>query len=172
MILLYLLFTLPFRVFQAFEGFDFTDLEDFMPVFSLALGLVAAISIGCSRKEKVSPVLMLCMALLSLWPLLPNMGLYFLARELKPFGVMWPQVMVDDPRNWLGHASPRYEAIHSLISYLEAFSGAWMVISLALYFAVRSKLTIRQAKTLSGLYLLTVLVFVLDPGHLYEWWLD
>lgn len=100
MTILHLIFSLflTTRLLHVFFGFTFTDTEDFMPLLSLVLGLGAAVSISFFSKGTTSKVLMACMGMLCMWPLLPHVGLYLMARELQHVGVRWPQVMVDDPK--------------------------------------------------------------------------
>ena len=111
------------------------------------------------------------MTFLSLWPLLPHLGLFFLARELQHFSGHWPQVMVDDP-DWDGRASPLYNALSHLVNYLEAFSGAWMIVFWTIFFAAKPKFTTTQRRFFVGLTVISLVVFLFDPGNLYAWWLD
>jgi hypothetical protein len=163
---------LPFRLVSVFTGFTFTDAEDFGPLITLLIGLIGVALIGRSAQKKVSPPLIALLLLLSLWPILPNMGLFFMARELQSVHGSWPQVMVDDPKNWYGHVSPRFDALSHLVAYLEAFSGAWMAIFLALFLAVRSRLSGRQRQVCIVLTIISLLLVLADPGNLYAWWED
>ncbi len=163
---------LPFRVLNIFFGFTFTDVEDFTPLLTLFGGVVCATLISRFPQNKVSKQLVLSMILLSFWPILPNIGLYFMARELQSVHGSWPQVMVDDPKNWFGHVSPRFDSLFHLVNYLEAFSGAWMVVFLALFFAAKSQFSTNQRRLFIGLTVFSLFVFFLDPGNLYAWWMD
>ena len=166
------LILLPFRVLEVFEGFTFTDVEDFTPLLTLFGGLICAALIGRASDKKVSKQLVLSMTALSFWPILPNVGLYFMARELQSVHGSWPQVMVDDPKNWFGHVSPRFDSLFHLVNYLEAFSGAWMVVFLALFLAAKSRFSTNQRRLFISLTAFSLLVVFLDPGNLYAWWMD
>lgn len=163
---------LPFRLFLVFTGFTFTDLQDFAPLFSLVIGLMGAGIIWNSPPKKASLALIFLMCLLSLWPILPNIGLYFMAHQIQSIQGTWPQVMVDDPKNWYGHATPQFDVLFNLVGYLEAFSGAWMVVFFTLLYGARSRFTSVQWRLFVGLVIIMILIFLLDPGHLYAWWLD
>lgn len=123
-------------------------------------------------QKKATPALIALMSLLSLWPLLPTLGLFLLARELQSVSGNWPQVMVDDPKNWFGHTTPLYDSLFHIVDYLEAFSGAWMLVFIAIFFAAKPKLTVVWRRIFVGLMMISVLVFLFDPGNLTAWWLD
>ncbi len=169
---LFALIFLPFRFLSIFTGFTFTDAEDFGPLLTLVVGLIGVVLIGRSRQDKASLPLILLLLLLSLWPLLPNFGLFFMARELQSVHGSWPQVMVDDPKNKYGHVSPLFDALFHLVNYLEAFSGAWMVVFLAFFFAVKSRLSSKQRRLCLGLMFISLFLVLADLGNLYAWWLD
>ena len=80
--------------------------------------------------------------------------------------------MVDDPENWLGHASPLYDKLFHVVAYLEAFSGAWMIIFGAIFFAAKPKFSVIWRRIFVGLTVISTLIFLFDPGDLYVWWLD
>ena len=80
--------------------------------------------------------------------------------------------MVDDPKNWFGHASPLYDTLYNIVDYLEAFSGAWMLAFWTIFFAAKPKFTIAQRRLFVGLTAISLVVFLFDPGNLYAWWLD
>lgn len=160
------------RVVSIFNGFTFTDAEDFLPLASLIIGLIGVVLICRSAREKVSAVLFGALVLLSLWPLLPNFSLFFMARELQAISGNWPQVMVDDPKNWYGHVTPHFDALFHLTNYLEAFSGAWMVIFFALFFAIRTRFSLMQKRAIIGLMGFSLLLMLFDPGNLSAWWID
>lgn len=161
-----------FRVLEIFTGFTFADVEDFAPLLSLIIGLVAAFALYRTRNEKASYAILAVMLLLSLWPVLPNISLYFMAREFQAVHGSWPQVMVDDPKNWLSAVSPRFDRLFSLTSYLEAFSGAWMVIFFVLYPILKSRFSLVQRRVLCSIVLAGLFILLADPGSLYAWWLD
>lgn len=167
-------FLVPSRIFSIVDRFTFTDVEDFLPLFSLFLGLIGVRFIHRSAKnqDKVSRPLMLLLLVLTLWPILPNFGLFFLAREFQSVNGHWPQVMMDDPRNWYGHVSPRFDKLSHTIGYLEAFSGAWLLIFMALFVVVRGRLSARQRRLCIGLLCFTVFLCLADPGNLHARWLD
>lgn len=169
---LFLLMFLPLRVIQIFTGFTFTDPEDFLPLLSVLLGFIGSIIIGYSRQEKVDVSCMALILILTLWPVMPNSGLFFMAQEFRSVTGAWPQVMVDDPRNWQGHVSPAFDALSSCVNYLHAFSGAWMLVYIMVLFAVRSRLSVGQRRMCFVALAGVLLVSVFDPGHLYAWWLD
>ena len=160
------------RPFSLFFGFNFADWQDFLPLASLIVGLAGAAMLAPKRDKRAMPALVALMVLLSLWPLLPNCGLLFLARELQTMTGAWPQVMADDPKNWLGHATPRYDALFHVVAYLEAFSGAWMLIFPAIFLAAKPKITVGWRRVFLALFVASLVVFVIDPGNLYAWWLD
>ena len=167
-----LLWTLLFRFVSIFGGFTFTDAMDFAPLLTLVLGLVGVVWICRSLRAKLSLPLFAALLFLSLWPLLPNFGLLFMARELQSVRGSWPQVMVDDPKGLCGHVSARFDSLFHLVNYLDAFSGALMVVFLALFFAVRSRLSsVQRWLCLSSMFI-CLLVVCVDPGNLYAWWLD
>jgi hypothetical protein len=87
---LFLWIFLLFRPLTIFLGFTFTDPEDFLPMISLFIGLSCAAFLGCSVGKKASSGLLGSLLLLSLWPILPNFGLYFMARELQIVHGSWP----------------------------------------------------------------------------------
>lgn len=163
---------LPFRFVSIFTGFTFTDAEDFAPFLTLLSGLLGVVLIRRSRQDKASFPLNCLLILLSLWPILPNFGLFLMARELQAVQGSWPQVMVDDPKNKLGNLSPRFDALFHVVNYLEAFSGAWMVVFVALFFAVNSRLSSTQRRFCIGPMTVSLFLVLIDPGNLYEWWLD
>ena len=80
--------------------------------------------------------------------------------------------MVDDPKNWFGQATPLYDTLLPVVDYLEAFSGAWMIVFLAIFFAAKPKFNVIWRRIFIGLTIISVLVFLLDLGNLYAWWLD
>ncbi len=166
------LFLLLLRPFSVFSGFDFTNWQDFLPLVSLAVGVCGAAMLVRARDKRATSGLVALMLFLSLWPLLPNLGLLFLAREVQHLAGSWPQVMVDDPKNWYGHASPFYDGLFHVIVYLEAFSGAWMIAFVAIFFAAKPKFTVVWRRVFVGLTLSSLLVFLIDPGNLFAWWLD
>ena len=161
-----------FRPFLIFLNFDFTDWQDFLPMVSLIVGIGGACWLFHSPQKKATPALIVLMSLMSLWPLLPNLGLFFLARELQSISGHWPQVMSDDPKNWFGHATPLYDSLFRVVDYLDAFSGAWMIIFVAIFFAAKPKFSVSWRRVFIGLTIVSVLVFLFDSGNLYEWWLD
>ena len=163
---------LPFRVISIFSDFTFTDAEDFGPILSLLIGLTGATLIRRSLQDKASLPLVYSMLLLGLGPILPNLGLFCMAYELESVHGSWPQVMVDDPKNLFGRVSPKFDAIFHLVNYLEAFSGAWMIIFLALFFAVKANFSRQQRKLIVGTMLISLVIVLVDPGNLYAWWMD
>jgi hypothetical protein len=80
--------------------------------------------------------------------------------------------MVDAPKNLLGNVSSHFDALFSLVNYLNAFSGAWMVIFVALLFASKSRLSINQRQFCLFASLASLVIYSLDFGNLYAWWLD
>lgn len=160
------------RATKVFTGFTFTDAEDFTPLLTLFIGLICVASIGLSAQKKASFPLIASMLLLSLGPILPNIGLYFLAREHQAICGNWPQVMIDDPKNALGHVSPQFDSLFHLVNYLEAFSGAWMVIFVALFFVAKPQFSTKQRRLFISLTVFSLFLVVLDPGNLYAWWMD
>lgn len=169
---LFLLLWLVGRVFSIFLNFTFTDLEDFMPLFTLIIGIILAFRLNASPQKPASAALIASMLLLSLWPILPNSSLFFMARELQSVHGAWPQVMADDPKLWLGAVSPHYDALFHLTGYLEAFAGAWMVLFLTLFFALKPRFLPVWRRVFIGLCGFSLLVFLFDPGALFAWWLD
>jgi hypothetical protein len=169
---MFVLLFLPYRVMLIFFGFSFRHLEDFGPLLSLTSGLTGAYFIRRSPQEKPSIPLVALLLLLSLWPILPNLGIFLMAREFQAVHGSWPQVTVDNPENWLGLVSPQFDTFHRLVDYLEAFSGAWMVAFLTLFFAARPRFSVAERRSIMGLLLLWLIVMVLDPGNLYVWWMD
>jgi hypothetical protein len=159
-------------IFSIFFGFTFTDIEDYTPLLSLIIGIILIILICRRRREKASAGLTISMYLLSLWPVLPNISLFFMARQLQSISGAWPQVMVDDPKNWLGHVTPLYDALFHLTNYLQAFSGAWMILFFALYFGAKSRLNPLHRKIILVLMIFMLVISVMDPGNLGAWWLD
>ena len=166
------LISLLFRPFSIFFDFDFTDWQDFLPLASLVIGIGGACWLYHSTRKRATPGLIALMSLLSLWPLLPNLGLFFLAREVQHLGGTWPQVMVDDPKNWYDDASPLYQHLFHIVAYLEAFSGAWMIVFVAVFFAAKPKFTVGWRRFFTAFTIISVLIFLFDPGNLYAWWLD
>lgn len=169
---LFALFLVPFRFISVFTGFTFTDVEDFTPILSLVIGVFGVFLIRRSPTSKATLPLISLLLVLSLWPLLPNFGLFFMARELQSVHGSWPQVMVDDPKNLYGHVSPHFDKLFHVVNYLEAFSGAWMAIFIALFFAAKPRLSPSQYRLCSGLMILSLFTVIVDPGNLYAWWMD
>lgn len=170
---IFVLLFAPFRFVHIFLGFTFTDIEDFIPVLSLICGLVA-VAIMCRRNrlaKAASPVLLALLYILSLWSLLPNVALLFLAREHQAQRGNWPIVLINDPKNAYG-LSPLYDGLFHLVAYFEAFSGAWMVIFGALFATVYPRLSMWQRRFTIGLNCFAFLLVVIDPGNLYAWWWD
>jgi hypothetical protein len=168
----YLLVVLLMRVFDIFNAFTFTDPQDFMPLISLVIGLMSAGIIYNSPKKKASFCLIILMCLLAFWPILPNIGIYFMAHQFQLHTGSWPQVMVDDPKHQYGNISALFDSLSHLVVYLNAFSGAWMVTFIALYFAAKSRFTPMQRRIIIGLMVLMIAISILDPGGLYAWWMD
>jgi hypothetical protein len=168
---LFALMCLPFRVIQIFSGFTFTDAEDFAPLFTLLIGGVGAVLLHQSPQKQASPSLLSLMLVLSLGPLLPNLGIFWLAREFQAVNGWWPQAMVDDPARQFG-LSPSFDALSHLVNYLEAFSGAWMVVFLSLFLALQARFSASQQRLIRGLFLFGLIVVLIDPGNLTAWWLD
>jgi hypothetical protein len=98
--------------------------------------------------------------------------MFFLAREFQSVYGSWPQVFVDTPWDRLGNVSPKYDALFRIATYLEAFSGAWMVIFSLLFFTVRSRLSVLQGWICLSLMFISLFLVLIDPGNLYEWWMD
>jgi hypothetical protein len=169
---IFALILLPFNLISVFAGFTFTDAEDFTPLLSLLIGLVGVFLIARSPQEKASPSLIALLLLLSLWPLLPIFALFFMAHELQSVHGSWPQVMVDDPKNWYGGVSPRFDGLFHLVNYLGAFSGAWMVVFVALFLVAKSRLSRIQRRLCLSLMFISMLLVVVDPGNLHAWWMD
>ena len=99
------------------------------------------------------------------WPL-------FLARENQRVQAAWPQPMVDSPESCLGHVSPYFDCLLHVVNYLEAFSGARMVIFLTLFFGAKIHLPLALRRWCVGLTLVSLAIVVIDLGNLYAWWLD
>ena len=158
---------LPFRVLSIFTGFTFTDIEDYGPLLTLVVGIVALATMRRQNQKSATLPLMLVMVLLAFGPLLPNLGIYFLATEFQSIYGSWPEPMVDD-----SHRSGNISVLYSPVSYLEAFSGAWMVLFVAYCCTLNNRFSERQSKLILGTMFLSLFVVLLDPGKLYTWWLD
>ena len=169
---MFALILLLYRPFSMFFDFDFADWQDYLAPLSLIIGIGGAMLLTRTRNEKATPALIALMSLLSLWPILPNLGLLWLALELRKISGAWPQVMVDDPKNWVGHATPLYDGLFHVVAYLEAFSGAWMIVFWTIFFAAKAKFSVAWRRVFIGLTMLWFLIFMGDPGNLYAWWLD
>ncbi len=160
------------RPFSMFFDFDFADWQDYLAPLGLIVGISGAALLTRTTQKKATMGLIVLMLLLSLWPILPNLGLLLLALELQKISGSWPQVMVDDPKNWVGHATPLYDALFHVVAYLEAFSGAWMIIFVAVFFAAKPKFSVCWRRVFIGSTVISVLIFLSDPGNLFAWWLD
>lgn len=167
-----LILWIPFRRLCIFNNFTFTDAEDFGPLLLLVIGGILALLVGRFPRERTIPSVFVLLVALSVSPLLPNICLYLMAHEFQAVHGSWPQVMVDDPKHFYGHLSPRFDRLAQAVAYLEAYSGAATVVFAALFFAVRPYLSYMQRRWLLCLAALAVLVVVLDPGNLYAWFLD
>lgn len=165
---------LPLRMVDVFTGFTFTDWEDFAPMLTVLVGLLTAgyLCFHRARQKPISWPLLTSMIVLSCAPLLPNIAIFFMAREFQVTQGAWPQVMVNDPKGFLGHISPRFDHLNNLEAYLEAFSGAWMLVYVCLLVAVKSRLSPVQQRLLIGVMCAALVLCAFDPGHLYAWWMD
>lgn len=160
-------------VFSILGGFDFTDWQDFAPLLTLVVGIIGALMIAGSPHNKASPALVGLMSLLSLWPVVPQMGLFWLAHEFqRVHHGAWPQVMIDDPKNQLGHTSAHYDALFHAVNYLHAFAGAYLLLFFTLFGFLRSRFSRRCQWLFIAICVDCVLIFCFDPGNLYAWWLD
>lgn len=161
-----------FWVFSIFEGFTFTDWFDFAPAVTLAVGTLTASWLGRYRDKQASPALVALLLLLAFWPLAPVVGLYFLAREVVAVQGQWPRVMIDDPKNLLGHTSALYDTLFSLVPYLEAFAGVWLVVFLVLMWRCKPRFS-PQVWGLGWVVMgLSYVVYAVDWWGLYAWWWD
>jgi len=168
---LYAPLMLLLRVVEIFTGFTFTDLEDFVPLVTLLIGVVGAALLSRSRKKPATKSTMALMSTMTLWPILPTVGLYFLARTFQSVNGNWPQVMVDDPKSQLG-SSPQFDDLFYLIPYLEALSGAWMISFLVLAAVLWDRFSRLQRRLLTGLTLFFLAAAIIDFGGLNAWWMD
>lgn len=159
------------RFLSIFTAFTFTNFEDFLPLLSLILGIVVTIRLRRSAEAGTSPHLPILMVALIGGVFLPNVGLYFLAREFQAVYGSWPQVMIDDPRG-IGDISVGYAGLRQVIPYLHAFSGAWLANALMLFAVARSRLSATQRRSLAAFAIVWLLVCAIAPGNLYAWWID
>lgn len=160
-------------VFLILGGFTFTDWQDFAPLLSLLVGIVGALIIAGSPSKKASPALVGLMSLLSLWPVVPQLGLFLLAREFqRVHHGAWPQVMIDDPKDRLGHTSAHYDGLFHAVNYLHAFAGAYLLLFFVLFALLRPRFSRRCMGLFIALCVDSMLIFLFDPGHLIAWWLD
>lgn len=169
--LLYLLF-LPFHILLIFIGFTFTDAADFGPIATLLIGVLGALLIRRSPQRAASRPLHLLMILLSSWPILLLIGLFFLAREFQSVTGAWPQVMANDPKLLVGNISPLFDALYDMVEYLEALSGAWMIVFSTLFLCLHSRFSKAQQYLYISLVAGSVLAACFGFGDLYAWWLD
>lgn len=163
---------IPFYPAYLFFAFTFTDLIDFLPLFSLLIGMGGIGLVRCNKQTTLSPPLIALLFVLSLWPLLPHLGMLLLAQEFSYVQGYWPQVFIDDPHNAVGYVSPRYDAYHSSVVYLQAFAGAWMLVHPAFLIALRKRMSRKLLAVNLFVLFLALLFMVIDPGHVYAWWVD
>lgn len=169
---MYCALLLALRALTIFDGFTFTDVVDFTPVSTLFIGLTAAYALKRAPVKPASSALQTTMKLLALGPLLPHLALWGMASQFRSHAGIWPQAMVNDPMNLRGHISPFFDGLSELVTYLEAISGAWLVIFLVLHFSTRERIGSTQRRLQCGLAMGSLVLLAMDPGDLYRWWLD
>lgn len=161
-----------FQFLSIFLDFDFTDWEDFTPLISLVLGIAGAIYFNTQKKKPPSIAVYVLMVLLAIWPILSNIGLYFLAREYQSLFRSWPEVMVSDPKNVYGNGHVTYDSLFQVVSYLQAFAGAWMANFIALFLANGPRLSATGTRIIWTTFGISMLLYFLDIGNLSAWWID
>lgn len=175
--LLFLLVTLPFFSFvqfgvltAPFTGFTFTDTLDFAPVgiivfalSSLAVRPYPEVWIRFARRTAY------VMAVLP--PMIYLAALYGAAWCAAQVLGHFPQPMIDDPGNIVPHAAS-FQMMRHVVAYTEAFAGAGVWSWAALILHLRRRLTVKDWALLVGLFVTAWLIFMGEPGRLFEWWLD
>ena len=179
--LLFLLVTLPFFSFvqfgvltAPFTGFTFTDAVDFAPV-----GIIVLVWSGLAVRHAVRPHP-------EAWIRFARRAAYVLA-VLPPmvylaalYGLAWcafratghfPQPMINDPK-LLARDDAAYQQMYHVVNYTEAFAGAGVWAWGALLLHLRRRLTLKDWALLVGLFVAAWLVFIVEPGRRFEWWLD
>jgi|GEM_PF-4451484 len=166
------LFFIPTYPAYLFFAFTFTDLIDFFPLTSLVIGMSGIWQIRRNDQTSLSWPLIALLFTLSLWPLLPHIGMTLLAQEFSHVQGYWPEVFVDDPHNAVGDVSPRYDSYHSSVVYLQAFAGAWMLVHPAFLIMLRRRISPKLLAASLSVLFLALIFMVIDPGHVYAWWVD
>lgn len=154
--------------------FTFTDPPDFIFAGLIVLTLTALV-VRHRRKPypegwvKTASVAAVVLAVVA--PLVPMAALYLLADRGQDLIGHWPRPMSDDPKH-IGLDDPTYQALYSAVVYGSCFAGWCLYTWGALLVHLRKELTTRRMLWLIGIFLLSWLIFVADPGRRFEWWLD
>lgn len=157
-----------------FISFTFTDPPDFLFAGLIVLTL-PALAVR-HRKMPYPPVWVkaasaVAMVLSVVTPLVPMVALYLLAFRGQDLIGHWPQPMTDDPKH-IGPDDPAYQTLQAAVIYSSCFAGWGIATWGALLVHLRKELTTQRMLWMIGLFLLSWLVFVADPGRRFEWWLD
>lgn len=157
-----------------FISFTFTDPPDFIFAGLIILTLTA-LAVRHGRRPyppgwvKMASAAAMVLAVVA--PLVPMAALYLLAFRGQDLIGHWPQPMRDDPKH-IGLDDPIYQTLRAAVIYGSCFAGWGLATWGALLVHLRRSLTTRRMLWTIGLFLLSWLLFVADPGRRFEWWLD
>lgn len=154
--------------------FTFTDPPDFIFAGLIVLTLMALAARHVVRPYpagwlKTASIAAAVLAVVS--PLVPMVALFLLAFRGQDLIGHWPQPMSDDPKH-IGLDDPTYQTLRAAAIYGSCFAGWGLYTWSALLVHLRKTLTTQRMLWLIGLFLLSWLLFVADPGRRFEWWLD
>ncbi len=161
-------------IFLPFFGFDFTSAMDFVPG---GLIVTSLIGLAVRHAKRPYPEAWLRFArgsayvLTVLPPVLLLAGLYLLSWYGFRATNHWPQPMMNDPK-LLAPNDAAYQKIFVVMEYVEAFATAFVWVWAALLLHLRRYLTRQTGVALFCLFLTAWLLFAIEPGRRFEWWID
>ena len=104
-------------------------------------------------------------------PLVPLTVLYVASWRASVVLGHWPLCMTDDPK-FICDGDALYEQICSYVTCAKAFAG-WSIISFVLLFLLLlNQVPKRRLLLMATTFLVAWLVFFMEPGWRFAWWLD
>jgi hypothetical protein len=162
-----------FRPIFMFTMFTFTDVADFGPLTLTCIGFMAIVAYyrWSSKSPKMQMAMFLFLLISILGFLLGHLFLYIFALQFQHITGSFPVPMMNDPK-WLGNMYPSLKPYYSHVNYAEAYAGAFTLLIVPAFFSTIKTLSKWQHCVLIVAVIIVMGVVTLDPGRLYEWWLD